>query len=389
MDRALRDGPRLIGDLWGRQAPLIAQTLQSAGLIELTSDLSSDATPRDFLEAIPRELCRRLRFRRAGLWLLRGGELTLACSWPPGSRASRPGHCCRAAARGAPALAASPTPKSLSIPLRAWSGAVCCVVHLEAPVLNRVLSARDLALAERYGAVASSAFHRVQLKQMLAETQRLLESKTTAIKESHHRIMNNLQGVAGLLKATGVRAHSRPVREALGESAARVHAIAAVHEALQADGGSEADLRSLVDTLLRRAFLPFLEPHSGIRIRADVESYLVPARWASSLALVVNELVTNALKHAFPEKRGEITLTLRRRGEAVFTVSDDGGTLPAGPLDEGRYGLGLHLVKSIVCKDLGGSFEIVGGPRTAATARCPLQLPPGAEKGPQWNECAC
>ena len=153
---------------------------------------------------------------------------------------------------------------------------------------------------------------------MLAETQRLLDSKTVAVRESHHRIKNNLQARGGPLTATGVRAHSRRVREALGESATRVQAIAAVHEALLADGGSEADLRALVDTLMRRAFLPLVGPDGRVQIRTDVQPCRLPARRASSLALVINELVTNALRHAFPEKRGEIVahLSLRRRGGA-------------------------------------------------------------------------
>jgi two-component sensor histidine kinase len=382
MQRALRDGPSLIEDLWRRQFPLVSQSFLSADLGELVNDLHQDTPLSDVLRAMCRQLCRRLAFRRSRLWLLQDGDLTLACSWPPDSRAARPGKSDRLALRGSVLLSAGHTPKSLSIPLRGWSGEVCGVVHLECPVLDHVLAAHDLALADRYGDIASSGFHRAQLAQMLIETQRLLDSKTVAVRESHHRIKNNLQAVAGLLQATGVRAHSRRVREALGESAARVKAIAAVHEALLVDGGSETDLRTLVDTLMRCAFLPLLGPETRIQIRTDVQPCRLPARRASSLALVINELVTNALNHAFPENRGEVSLTYRCDGEAVLTVADDGGALPLGPLDESRFGLGLHIVHSIVCKDLGGSFQIAGGPQTVATARFPL---PDITSVPSWT----
>jgi len=378
MHSGLRDGPGLIGFLWDRQGSLVSRALESADLAQLTDDLSPAASPDDLLTAIPRALCRHLRFRRGRLWSACDADLCLLASWPADLPDRRPSRSDRKALRGEAALAPGPAPKSLSIPLRAWSGDVSGVVHLKSPLLDRVLTGRDLARAQRYGDAVSGAFRRAELTRMLDETKRLLESRTVAVRESHHRIKNNLQAVAGLLAATGVRAHSPRVRDALGESAARVKAIAAVHEALLADGGGETDLRPLVRTLIRSAFLPLVGPGARIRIRADVCACRVPARSASSLALVVNELATNAVRHAFPHDRGEITIGLRCGRECVLTVADDGGTLPAGPLDESRFGLGLNIVNSIVCNDLGGRFEITGGPRTVAAARFPsFAMPAG------------
>ena len=133
MQSTLRDGPWLIGDLWSRQGPLVTHTLHSADLATLIDDLSSDRSLNDLVQEIPRQLCRRMRFRRGGVWLLRDGDLVLACSWPPESQPTRLCQCARRALRGAAALAPRPAPKSLWLPLRTWSGEGCGVVRQASP----------------------------------------------------------------------------------------------------------------------------------------------------------------------------------------------------------------------------------------------------------------
>lgn len=168
------------------------------------------------------------------------------------------------------------------------------------------------------------------------------------LRETHHRCNNDLQLVVGLLSLQSRRARSAEAREALADATARVAVLARARAELNQRRPSslESALRQVCEALQSQA-----EPRSiliSMQAEHDVPG-LIPDHIAT-LALVVNELMTNAIKHAFAEgKAGHISIALRcnNQREAIIIVDDDG--LPFPEADSAKDGgMGLGLVKRLV-----------------------------------------
>jgi two-component sensor histidine kinase/putative methionine-R-sulfoxide reductase with GAF domain len=172
--------------------------------------------------------------------------------------------------------------------------------------------------------------------------------------EIHHRVKNNLQTVASLLRLQARATDRVDPREALEHSVNRILAIAAVHEVLTERHEDDVDLSELLDRL--RSMLV-----QGIGANKHVESSLEPVSLAgaraTALALVFSELLQNALEHGGDEVRIELA---PRNGDVVLAIADSG----AGAR-EGVDGTGLSIVRALVKDELKGSFELVddGGTR--------------------------
>jgi len=164
--------------------------------------------------------------------------------------------------------------------------------------------------------------------------------------EIHHRVKNNLQTVASLLRLQARDAHANP-RKALEDSVNRVLAIAAVHEVLTERRDDDVELRDLLDRL--RAMLV-----QGLGARKRVEAVLEPVSLAgeraTALALVFSELLQNALEHGGDDVRIELE---RRNGDVVLAIADSGdGISPDGD------GTGLSIVRALVRDELNGRFDL-------------------------------
>jgi two-component system, sensor histidine kinase PdtaS len=164
--------------------------------------------------------------------------------------------------------------------------------------------------------------------------------------EIHHRVKNNLQTVASLLRLQSRAEHVDP-REALEHSVNRILAIAAVHEALTEQREEDVELAELIDRL--RAMLV-----QGIGAGRTVEASLEPVSLAGSrataLALVFSELLQNALEHGAGAVRIELA---RRNGDVLLAIADEG----AG-VDGTAAGTGLSIVRALVRDELRGSFDL-------------------------------
>ncbi len=167
-----------------------------------------------------------------------------------------------------------------------------------------------------------------------------------ALREMDHRTKNNFQIVTSLLTLQANRSPSEEVREALNEAAERLKAVAAVYDALAPSSQGLASVR-LQDQLqeicdqIRRGIMP-----DGITLSADFEPILVPHESAVAIGIIVNELVTNACKHAFGDGGGSIRVKAwRDEGAAVIEVADDGGGFVAGAA---KPGLGSRLVTAFL-----------------------------------------
>jgi two-component sensor histidine kinase len=188
---------------------------------------------------------------------------------------------------------------------------------------------------------------------------RALLTKDATIREIHHRVKNNLQTVAALLRLQARRMTEPAARAALEESVRRVASIAVVHETL---AGSREDVVAVDDVLDQ--VLPMLGDLTSIgpaaRTRRTGSFGELPAAAATPLVLVVTELLHNAAEHAFPEgKPGSIELIVDRDGDdLVVRVRDNGRGLPEGFDPAGSEGLGLQIVRTLVTSELGGTLAM-------------------------------
>jgi two-component sensor histidine kinase/putative methionine-R-sulfoxide reductase with GAF domain len=178
--------------------------------------------------------------------------------------------------------------------------------------------------------------------------------------EIHHRVKNNLQSVASLLRLQARADHVEP-RKALQDSVNRILAIAAVHEVLTEHREDDVDLGELVDRL-RAMLVQGLV--AGKDVTAELEPVSLAGQQATALALVFTELFQNALEHG-----GEhVSITLAQlNGDVVLTIADDGRGL-AGDGD----GTGLSIVRALVRDELRGTFELATGGGTRARVVFPV-----------------
>jgi two-component sensor histidine kinase len=191
----------------------------------------------------------------------------------------------------------------------------------------------------------------------------LLE-KDVLLKEVHHRVKNNMQVISSLLNLQAGQEQDKRVLNALQDAQDRVAAMALVHENLyRSDSLAEIDLRSYLDGLLHTVARSYSGSGRQVTLGVLVEPGLVlHLEQAVPCGLVLNEIISNAFKHAFPDGRsGRIEVRARRLGDRglEIQVSDDGVGLPDGfdPSSDGY--LGMMLIQSLVKMQLKGRLKMV------------------------------
>ncbi|WP_439664549.1 histidine kinase N-terminal domain-containing protein [Lentzea sp. HUAS TT2] len=205
---------------------------------------------------------------------------------------------------------------------------------------------------------------------------RALMSKDATIREIHHRVKNNLQTVAALLRLQSRRLSNPEAKEALAESVRRVTSIALVHETLSMSVDERVDLDDVVDKVI-----PMMSDvavtETQVSVRREGGFGIVPAEIATPLVMVLTELVQNAFEHAYaPGQRGEVVVHSERSAKWLdVTITDDGKGLPQGFSLERTDRLGLQIVRTLVDSELRGSLSLRRRPRggTEAVLRVPLR----------------
>jgi two-component sensor histidine kinase len=232
-----------------------------------------------------------------------------------------------------------------------------------------VVSVRVFPLLEEGSRVGALAF--VQDVTDLRRRERALLSKDATIREIHHRVKNNLQTVAAMLRLQARRAGHPETREALAEAELRVAAIAVVHESLSLETGERVDFDEIVTRVagLVRDLAPAHNDGVPPVIRIDGQWGQLPADLATPLAMALSELLQNAVEHA---QASQVALRLWRDEALHAVVEDDGTGLPAD-FDAGQSGLGLSIVQSLVAGDLHGTCEFEA-PETTGT-RVVIEVP--------------
>jgi two-component system, sensor histidine kinase PdtaS len=193
---------------------------------------------------------------------------------------------------------------------------------------------------------------------------RALLSKDATIREIHHRVKNNLQTVAALLRLQARRTANPEGREALIESVRRVSSIALVHDALSMSVDEEVNLDEVVDRIL-----PIMGDLAGVespvRVFRKGTLGVLDADRATALIMVITELVQNAIEHAYDTSGTHGNVTIRAERSARWldvVVHDDGRGLPAGFSLEKSDRLGLQIVSTLVSTELDGSLGMHDAP---------------------------
>ncbi|MEP9383714.1 sensor histidine kinase [Nocardioides cheoyonin] len=211
----------------------------------------------------------------------------------------------------------------------------------------------------------------------LRRRDRELVTKDATIREIHHRVKNNLQTVAALLRLQARRIGSGTAKSALDEAVRRVGSIALVHEILSQQAVEEyVEFDEIADRLAAMVG-DVGAVGTSIRIRRDGTFGELPSEVVTPLAMVLTELLQNAVEHGFAEgaQGGLIEVTVRRPpGHLVVTVEDDGRGLPPGFDLDTSTNLGLSIVRTLVESELGGRLGL--GPRERSSgARAVIDVP--------------
>ena len=204
---------------------------------------------------------------------------------------------------------------------------------------------------------------------------RALLSKDATIREIHHRVKNNLQTVAALLRMQSRRTENEEARLALSESVRRVTSIALVHEMLSMSVDEVVDLDEVVDRLVP-IIVDVGAVSANIRVRRDGSLGVFPAERATPLVMVLTELVQNAMEHGFDrDAHGTVTIQSERSSKWLdVVVRDDGKGLPPGFSLERSDRLGFQIVRTLVTVELSGSLGVHPGREggTDAVLRVPV-----------------
>ncbi|MGJ9402332.1 sensor histidine kinase [Arthrobacter sp. KK5.5] len=202
-----------------------------------------------------------------------------------------------------------------------------------------------------------------------------LVSKDATIREIHHRVKNNLQTVAALLRMQSRRMQSEEGKLGLEQAMRRVATIALVHDTLSQGLTQNVAFDEMIDRQFRLA-AEVASPGQVVRTERKGSFGDLPSELATPLSLVINELVANAVEHGLGERNGTVALGVERSTDHAgsarlrVTVSDDGVGLPGGPP---AGGLGLQIVRTLVNSELCG--DIAWEARAGGGTRVVLDLP--------------
>jgi two-component sensor histidine kinase len=199
----------------------------------------------------------------------------------------------------------------------------------------------------------------------LRRRERELISKDATIREIHHRVKNNLQTVAALLRLQARRIEDGAGRAALEEAVRRVGSIALVHETLSQTLDERVDFDEIADRVLAMVVDVGAGGPGGVSVRSRRAGRfgVLPAQIATPLSMVLTEVLQNSLEHGLADRGGSLEVEAHRDGPRLtVVVTDDGNGLPAG-FDAATAGnLGLQIVRTLVHGDLKGTFDLRPAP---------------------------
>lgn len=248
-----------------------------------------------------------------------------------------------------------------------------------APVVEREIGEARTRLEGKQTETAldkSEQQNRSQRVTMDEQAQSLAE-KEALLREIHHRVKNNLQVVSSLLGLQSRTAANPETSKTLQESQNRIHSMALLHESLyQSDSLAEVDFPGYITQLTEYLFQSYGR-RDQVQLQTDMDSVRLNIDMAVPCGLIINEVLSNSLKHAFPEGReGEVRIALREEppGTAQLVLADNGIGLRQDVDWTTSRTLGLRLVRTLA-QQLHGELEVESGAGTEVRLRFPLEPP--------------
>jgi two-component sensor histidine kinase len=201
----------------------------------------------------------------------------------------------------------------------------------------------------------------------LRRQERELITKDATIREIHHRVKNNLQTVASLLRMQARRSKSAEVKENLDQAMRRVSAIALVHDTLSEGLAQDVNFDEVFDRILMLAAEVASSMNTSIKTLLDGRFGQLRSEIATPLAVALTEIITNAVEHGLADRSGVVAVNAeRKQKQLLITVSDNGKGLPDGQVGSG---LGTQIIRTLIEGELRGSIHwsspYEGGARVA------------------------
>jgi|GEM_PF-2539299 len=197
-------------------------------------------------------------------------------------------------------------------------------------------------------------------KQAEAQIQASLDEKEVLLREIHHRVKNNLQIISSLLNLQSSYLKDETSRDVLKESKDRVKSMAMIHQKLYQSGNfEEIEMGEYIEYLVNGLFSSYGVDSDKIKLNTDLQKIYLDIDTAIPLGLIINEIITNSIKHAFPgELKGEIFIKIFQEGENyLIVVADNGVGLPEDLDVEKTASLGMQLVNNLV-RQIDGELEL-------------------------------
>jgi two-component sensor histidine kinase len=208
----------------------------------------------------------------------------------------------------------------------------------------------------------------------LRDRERELQRQEAMVREVHHRVKNNLQTIASLLRLQARRLPAQ-ARQELEEAIRRIASIALVHDTLSKDSSQSVEFAEVASRLVKMVSEGLIHQERNIYIQLDGDPGRLSSELATPLAVVMVELLQNAVNHAFDSSGGLVTVSLSRPGDRLRMVVEDDGKGFQQAEAVGHVGLGLQIVRELVESEMGGTidFEVSGG--TTITIEIPAAQP--------------
>ncbi len=197
-----------------------------------------------------------------------------------------------------------------------------------------------------------------KLQDSYAEIIKNNKEKETLLKEIHHRVKNNLQVISSLLNLQSGLTDDQKIKEVFDDSKNRIASMAAIHEQLyEKDNLSEIDARKYVADITQNLIRSYASDNN-LNLHLDLEALQIDLEKSVPLGLILNELIVNVLKHAFPKGYGKLEVSLKsNEGKTILTVKDDGIGFD---VSKKRNSLGVELVY-LLAEQLGGETFFSSG----------------------------
>ena len=246
------------------------------------------------------------------------------------------------------------------IPLRDDAGEVCAVLIAEQDI------SRGYHIEQKYRALSQAA----------ADNVRITEQNSGLLREReiHHRIKNHLQTMASIMNLQMRQAIHPEARQAFQENRARVLSIAAIEDILLTQPEGKVALRGLTEQLCRNIQTVFADYGGKVLCEISGGDALLSQEQAPDVAIVINELLTNAYKYAFSgQAEGRVEIRIQNTGPLITVAVQDNGI--GFPADGYREGLGLSIVRMTVQEKLGGELHITSVPGNGSIISFDFSVP--------------